>query len=437
MKRPFRNQTLRLIFQRKQDLAHIHLLGFQPIIIKNAFDTIKSIRLLHYPAERYGFPKMYTFYAPPERDDQDFIAQQYDFFNEFALMDPLLSGILESVVILNSNRQIVYANQNFLDFVNLKQPDGILGLRLGEALQCAHSATMAGGCGTSQFCAVCGAAQAIAQAQKGKKTLNECRISVSKDTVHEALDLRVWATPLNFEDEKFTLFAIVDISSEKRRRILERVFFHDITNTAGAIQGLAEMLEAHGDLSMMPVEEVQTLLKQASVQLIDEIRAQSQISAAEQGDLTVEPQLLETVPFLLDLIGVYQQHGVANGRFLHLDPQAEDVLIQSDKPLLGRVVANMIKNALEACKAGETVTLNCESSYDQVRISVHNPTVMPHHVQLQVFQRSFSTKGSDRGLGTYSMKLLAENYLHGKVQFQSSPESGTKFVVTVPIIWKK
>jgi signal transduction histidine kinase len=380
---------------------------------------------------------MHTFYAPPERDDLDIIAQQNDFFNEFALMDPLLSGVLESVVILNNNRQIVYVNQNFLNFVNLKQPDGILGLRLGEALRCTHATTMEGGCGTSQFCAVCGAAQAIAQAQKGKKTLNECRISISKGDVHEALDLRVWATPLNFEDEKFTLFAIADISSEKRRRILERVFFHDITNTAGAIQGLAEMLEQHGEVSMMPVEEVQALLKQASVQLIDEIRAQSQISAAEQGDLTVEPQLLETVPFLLDLIGVYQQHGVANGRFLYLDPQAEDVLIQSDKPLLGRVIANMVKNALEACKVGETVTLNCESSYNQVHISVHNPTVMPHHVQLQVFQRSFSTKGYDRGLGTYSMKLLAENYLHGKVQFQSSPESGTKFMVTVPIIWKK
>lgn len=380
---------------------------------------------------------MHTFYAPPERDDLDIIAQQNDFFSEFALMDPLLSGVLESVVILNNNRQIVYVNQNFLNFVNLKQPDGILGLRLGEALRCTHATTMEGGCGTSQFCAVCGAAQAIAQAQKGKKTLNECRISVSKSDVHEALDLRVWATPLNFEDEKFTLFAIVDISSEKRRRILERVFFHDITNTAGAIQGLAEMLEQHGELSMMPVEEVQALLKQASVQLIDEIRAQSQISAAEQGDLTVEPQLLETVPFLVDLINVYQQHGVANGRFLLLDPQAEDILIQSDRPLLGRVVSNMVKNALEACKAGETVTLNCESSYNQVHISVHNPTVMPHHVQLQVFQRSFSTKGYDRGLGTYSMKLLAENYLHGKVQFQSSPESGTKFMVTVPIIWKK
>ncbi len=381
--------------------------------------------------------KMHTFYASAERDGRQTIAQQNEFFNEFALMDPLLSGILECVVILNSNRQIVYVNQNFLDFLKLPQPETILGLRLGEALRCAHAFTMEGGCGTSEFCAVCGAAQAITQAQKGKKALNECRISVNKDDALEALDLRVWATPLNFEDEEFTLFAIVDISSEKRRRILERVFFHDITNTAGAIQGLAEMLEAHGDLTLMPLEEVQALLKQASLQLIDEIKAQSQISAAEQGDLTVEPQLLETVPFLVDLIGVYQQHGVANGRFLRLDPQAEDLLIQTDRTLLGRVVANMLKNALEASKPGEAVTLNCECTYDQVRISVHNPAAMPHHVQLQVFQRSFSTKGQDRGLGTYSMKLLAENYLHGKVQFQSSPESGTKFMATVPIVWKK
>lgn len=380
---------------------------------------------------------MHTFYAPAHRASTKTIAEQNEFFNEFSLMDPLLSGILESVVILNSSRQIVYANQNFLDFLRVPQAKEILGLRLGEALHCSYAFTMEGGCGTAENCTLCGAAQAIALAQKGKKALNECRISVNKDDIHEALDLRVWGTPLNFEDEKFTLFAIVDISSEKRRRILERVFFHDIINTAGAIQGLTEMLETQGDLAMIPLDEVQALLKQASLQLIDEIKAQSQILAAEQGDLAVNLQLLATVPFLEDLIGVYQLHGVANGRFLRLDPQAEDLLVQTDKALLGRVVTNMIKNAVEACKPGETVTLSCESAYDQVRISVHNPTVMPHHVQLQIFQRSFSTKGQDRGLGTYSMKLLAENYLHGKVQFTSSPESGTKFTVALPVIWEK
>lgn len=38
---------------------------------------------------------------------------------------------------------------------------------------------------------------------------------------------------------------------------------------------------------------------------------------------------------------------------------------------------------------------------------------MPRTSQLQIFQRSFSTKGKGRGLGTYSIKLLTERYLKG------------------------
>jgi signal transduction histidine kinase len=57
---------------------------------------------------------------------------------------------------------------------------------------------------------------------------------------------------------------------------------------------------------------------------------------------------------------------------------------------------------------------------------------MPKEVRLQVFQRSFSTKGADRGLGTYSVKLLTEKYLKGKVSFSSQQGEGTTFFVLLP-----
>ena len=58
---------------------------------------------------------------------------------------------------------------------------------------------------------------------------------------------------------------------------------------------------------------------------------------------------------------------------------------------------------------------------------------IPEAVQGQVFRRYFSTKGRDRGLGTYGMKLLAEQYLGGRVGFTTDAEQGTRFTVTLPL----
>jgi signal transduction histidine kinase len=57
---------------------------------------------------------------------------------------------------------------------------------------------------------------------------------------------------------------------------------------------------------------------------------------------------------------------------------------------------------------------------------------MPKEIQLQIFARSFSTKGQGRGLGTYSVRLLTEKYLKGKVWFKSSEKQGTTFYICIP-----
>ena len=62
------------------------------------------------------------------------------------------------------------------------------------------------------------------------------------------------------------------------------------------------------------------------------------------------------------------------------------------------------------------MTVRCRELGREVVFSVHTPQVMPPEVQMQVFQRSFSTKAkTGRGIGTHSMKLLGERYLGGRV----------------------
>ena len=61
------------------------------------------------------------------------------------------------------------------------------------------------------------------------------------DEGEKTLDLRVTASGFDLEG-KFTVFSLNDISDEKRRAVLERMFFLDVLNTAAGVRGLLEIL---------------------------------------------------------------------------------------------------------------------------------------------------------------------------------------------------
>jgi signal transduction histidine kinase len=98
---------------------------------------------------------------------------------------------------------------------------------------------------------------------------------------------------------------------------------------------------------------------------------------------------------------------------------------------------NLLKNALEATPVHGSVEVGVDSNSDTIRFWVKNDQVIPEDIQAQLFQRSFSTKGTGRGIGTYSIRLLAENYLGGKVSFVSNKTEGTIFNVELNIKFPK
>jgi signal transduction histidine kinase len=372
-----------------------------------------------------------TEFLSAERAPDFVVAHQHDAFTHNELLTGVLNAMPEGVVILNKERQIVFANTAF--HAVAEDNVAIVGARLGEALACEHSNVMPAGCGTSKFCQTCGAAKAIQSALDRRRDTQECRIARSDESAGNALDLRVVATPFFYSGDAYALFAIDDISSEKRRQVLERIFFHDIQNTAGAIFGVVEILDSLEPTALDIWHEYGAMLKRASHQLLEEIQEQRQLISAENGDLYVEVMPIRSTHLLAEVRDIYANHNVAHGKHLHISAEAAEVVLWSDAILARRVVGNMTKNALEASPTGATVTLGCTKEDDGLRFWVHNQNIIPHTVQLQLFKRSFSTKGCGRGLGTYSMKLLTERYLGGRIGFASSQEEGTTFFAWLPI----
>lgn len=369
---------------------------------------------------------MSTEFAPAERESTEIAELQSELFASNRLLLLIVNSISEMLVILNDKRQIIFANDSFIKTIGLQKDKLYIGKRVGEAINCVHAFKTIGGCGTTEFCKTCGAVNAILSARLSRKSEKECRIRTSGN---DALDLRVKATLLQIEREIFTIFTLIDVSNEKRKQTLERVFFHDILNSAGGISGLSGLMPEVTDQNEL--QEIAGMINRASVNLINEIQMQRYLSSAENGDLTVEKHETESYQILKDLAELYSKHEIIADKYISIHKESENIMFSTDGVLLRRIIGNMIKNALEASLPKSVVTITSQKYGEKVRFSVHNHNFIPRQVQLQLFQRSFSTKGVGRGIGTYSMKLFGEKYLNGRVDFESSPESGTTFFIEI------
>jgi len=337
------------------------------------------------------------------------------------------------VLVLNQTRQIVFANQAFLRFLGATGVAQVLGKNPGDALACEHAMHSALGCGSTDFCSTCGATKAtlpIILHQPKNSAAQECRIR--QEGSGKAFDFRVQTAPFPGGDNSLYLFFLTDISHEKRRRALECIFFHDVANIAFGMVGLSRIL-CEKELDGRKTKEIQDILHRHAHRLADEVEAQRALAEAESNELRLRVKPCATLALLDEVASLFNRIDKNHSCRVEIAADAVAREFFTDQRLLHRILINMTKNAIEASPKEAIVRLGCEQADNDLEFWVHNQGFMAEQVRLQIFQRSFSTKGLGRGLGTYSIKLLGERYLKGRVSFTSSPEQGTTFRFRCPV----
>jgi len=371
-----------------------------------------------------------TWFAPAERDTADNIRRLAD----FCLHNPVARAIVDSVdgyvLILNKQRQVLAANPETLKALNVHETECLIGLRPGELFGCAYSHVEPGGCGTSKNCSTCGAVIAILASQElGEPSTNECLMSVAASGKIESHEFKVRATPIALEGNNLTIFVVHDISASKRRDALENVFLHDLGNILTGLQGWSDILTRYPENAVEIAKKIVGL----SSHMTQEVQNQRLLLQAERGDLEVITKKIMVQDILEGIRTFFSGYSAENINRLDIiitDPTAS---IVSCEALLIRILANMVKNALEATEPPDRIKLYYESDSSGHTFTVHNPGLIPQEYAMQIFKRSFSTKSSKgRGLGAYSMKLFGERYLQGQVGFETSVEDGTSFFITLP-----
>ncbi|MBN1186363.1 MAG: GHKL domain-containing protein [Bacteroidales bacterium] len=344
----------------------------------------------------------------------------------------LLDSLPFIIAILNQERRVVYANEYAIESLGYEKMHDALGTFPGNLLHCTNANGYPHGCGTTQKCRVCSVLSTVNDSrEKNERLTREARLITQIDEKTYSFNLLITSSPFVVEDQLYQMVIVNDISNENRRRMLERIFFHDVINKSGSLMGLIRLLQSSKD----PIHQNDLIndLGNIATDLTEEILAQRDLVAAENGELKIKLTKINSMQLLEKVLDQIKYHNVAHKRQVILDGRSETCEFDSDIVLINRVITNMVKNALEAINENEQVTLSCFRKNNNVLFRVHNPGYIQKDVQLQIFMRSFSTKSNNRGLGTYSMKLISEQYLHGEVYFETSKANGTSFYLNIPL----
>jgi len=369
-----------------------------------------------------------TYYAVAEKADQQEIVLEIELVSQNELVSGLLHSISGVLAVVNDKRQVIAYNDSFMKMLGVDDPGKHLGLRPGEILQCIEAEKEPAGCGTTRQCRTCGAAVAMVTCLAENKPVERiCAIQTIRGSKEVDIALSVKAHPININNKRFQLLFLQDITRQQQQAALERTFFHDVNNLMSMLIGASELLISDPDPAL-----AQTVHKSA-LRLQQEISIQRYLNETDANsykpmwhDINCNEVFLEIEPFFIN-------HPAAKGKNLEIDFQRNDLVIRTDRSLVLRVLCNMVTNGFEASEKGQTVKIWVKQSNGEVIFNVWNNCVIQEQIRGRIFQRNFSTKDqSGRGIGTFSMKLLGEKILGGKVNFTTSEKDGTTFSLALP-----
>jgi len=111
--------------------------------------------------------------------------------------------------------------------------------------------------------------------------------------------------------------------------------------------------------------------------------------------------------------------------------------ILGEELLCYSMLANLVKNAVEASPEGVPIVIRidttCDSQGELGRIRVCNSGAVSEQIRDRFFEKHITAgKTGGTGLGTYSARMIAETQL-GRIGLESSPENGTVVTVWLPL----
>lgn len=212
------------------------------------------------------------------------------------------------------------------------------------------------------------------------------------------------------------------------RDSMEQISRHDLKNSLGLILNLPMFMQ---DIVGTTREhmEVAALVEKNGYRMLDMINNTLALHKMESGAYEFMRAAIDLHALLSDVVQEMQPLAISKRLALRLMVEDEgSYCCLGEERLLYSMVANLIKNAIEASPEGRPVTIRLEQG---ITLRIHNHGSIPEEMRPRLFEK-FASHGKPHGtgLGSYSAKLVAK--LHGGQIVPCMGEDDTEIVVMLP-----
>jgi DNA-binding response OmpR family regulator/anti-sigma regulatory factor (Ser/Thr protein kinase) len=214
---------------------------------------------------------------------------------------------------------------------------------------------------------------------------------------------------------------------------------HELRTPLTSISGSLGLLAGGVGGELQPkARRLIDIAKQNSERLVRLINDILDLEKAEAGRLEFHLKTYQIKSVVEQAIDLNRAYADGLGVTIELDSRCIDAPVFVDRDRLVQVLTNLLSNAAKFSPRGGVISVCTKLEDESVDITVHDcgPGVPPEF-RRRIFERFAQADGSDSrakggtGLGLSIAKTIVER-LGGTIDFESAPETGTTFRVSLP-----
>lgn len=238
-------------------------------------------------------------------------------------------------------------------------------------------------------------------------------------------------------EERTQELSVLNIELEKKNQTLqenvelrddiEQITRHDLKAPLNSIIGIPQVLKEDDNLTHDQKEMLQAL-EDVGYQMLNMVSLSMDLYKMEKKNYSFTPDNIDILIVIRKV--VKDLSNLLRAKKIDIKINVKNsIYIYAEELLCYSMLANLIKNAIEASPCQETIIIHFGTSNTHQIISITNQGIVPEEIKSRFFDKyiTFGKRGGT-GLGTYSARLMAEVQKGKLILDMSNPKQTTIYI---------